>query len=39
MDAVRRSREDVPSDTEDPLFPVHFGLDLSGDEGGRPDEE
>lgn len=24
MDAVRRSREDVPSDTGDPLFPVHF---------------
>lgn len=28
MDAVRASREDVPSDTEDPLFPVHFGLTL-----------
>lgn len=28
MDAVRRSREDVPSDTENPLFPVHFGLDV-----------
>lgn len=30
MDAVRRSREDVPSDTGDPVFPVHFGLDLTG---------
>ncbi|GAA3033699.1 glycoside hydrolase family 3 protein [Microbacterium dextranolyticum] len=29
MDAVRASREDVPSDTEDPLFPVHFGLSLT----------
>jgi len=28
MDAVRASREDVPSDTGDPLFPVHFGLEL-----------
>lgn len=30
MEAVRRSREDVPSDTGDPLFPVHFGLALEG---------
>jgi beta-glucosidase len=30
MDAVRASREDVPSDTGDPVFPVHFGLDLAG---------
>lgn len=30
MEAVRRSREDVPSDTGDPLFPVHFGLTLEG---------
>ncbi|MCC4249997.1 glycoside hydrolase family 3 protein [Microbacterium testaceum] len=30
MDAVRASREDVPSDTGDPVFPVHFGLDLTG---------
>jgi beta-glucosidase len=30
MDAVRASREDVPSDTGDPVFPVHFGLDLEG---------
>lgn len=29
MDAVRHSREDVPSDTGDPVFPVHFGLDLT----------
>jgi beta-glucosidase len=28
MDAVRASREDVPSDTGDPVFPVHFGLRL-----------
>lgn len=39
MDAVRRSREDVPSDTEDPLFPVHFGLDLSGVQDGLSQEE
>jgi len=26
---VRHSREDVPSDTGDPVFPVHFGLDLT----------
>jgi beta-glucosidase len=30
MDAVRSSREDVPSDTGDPVFPVHHGLDLAG---------
>ena len=30
MDAVRASREDVPSDTGDPVFPVHFGLELAG---------
>ncbi len=30
MDAVRASREDVPSDTGDPVFPVHFGLEISG---------
>lgn len=30
MDAVRASREDVASDTGDPVFPVHFGLDLEG---------
>ncbi|BFM25865.1 glycoside hydrolase family 3 protein [Microbacterium sp. che218] len=29
MDAVRSSREDVPSDTGDPVFPVHHGLELS----------
>jgi beta-glucosidase len=34
MDAVRASREDVPSDTGDPLFPVHFGLELSARSGG-----
>ncbi|MFV9426442.1 glycoside hydrolase family 3 protein [Microbacterium sp. S1037] len=28
MDAVRSSREDVPSDTGDPVFPVHHGLEL-----------
>lgn len=28
MDAVRSSREDVPSDTGDPIFPVHHGLEL-----------
>jgi hypothetical protein len=28
MDAVRASRPDVPSDTEDPLYPVGAGLDL-----------
>ncbi|GAB3284810.1 glycoside hydrolase family 3 protein [Kineosporia babensis] len=28
MDAVRASRADVPSDTEDPVFPLHFGLAL-----------
>lgn len=28
MDAVRASREDVPSDTHDPIFPLHFGLSL-----------
>jgi beta-glucosidase len=26
MEAVRRQRADVPSDSEDPLFPVGFGL-------------
>jgi len=31
MDAVRRSREDVPSDSGDPVFPVHHGLDLAGE--------
>lgn len=34
MDAVRASREDVPSDTGDPLFPVHFGLELPQRVGG-----
>ncbi|MCD2170669.1 glycoside hydrolase family 3 protein [Microbacterium sp. JC 701] len=29
MDAVRSSREDVPSDTGDPVFPVHHGLELT----------
>ena len=29
MDAVRSSREDVPSDTGDPVFPVHHGLELA----------
>jgi len=29
MDAVRSSREDVPSDTGDPIFPVHHGLELA----------
>ncbi|MDQ1205900.1 glycoside hydrolase family 3 protein [Microbacterium sp. SORGH_AS_0862] len=29
MDAVRASREDVPSDTGDPLFPVRHGLRLA----------
>ncbi|MDR6691781.1 beta-glucosidase [Microbacterium sp. 1154] len=28
MDAVRSSREDVPSDSGDPVFPVHHGLEL-----------
>jgi len=28
MDAVRSSREDVPSDTGDPVFPVHHGLEI-----------
>ncbi|GAA3635439.1 glycoside hydrolase family 3 N-terminal domain-containing protein [Kineosporia mesophila] len=28
MDAVRASREDVPSETENPVFPLHFGLSL-----------
>jgi beta-glucosidase len=28
MDAVRASRPDVPSDTEDPLYPYGAGLDL-----------
>lgn len=28
MDAVRASREDVPSDTQDPMYPVHFGLSI-----------
>ncbi|WP_109775677.1 glycoside hydrolase family 3 N-terminal domain-containing protein [Quadrisphaera granulorum] len=28
MDAVRASREDVPSDTADPVFPLHHGLGL-----------
>ncbi|GAB6902361.1 glycoside hydrolase family 3 protein [Kineosporia succinea] len=28
MDAVRASRADVPGDTENPLFPVHFGLTI-----------
>lgn len=37
MDAVRASREDVPSDTGDPLFPVHFGLELPMRVGGRAD--
>ena len=37
MDAVRSSREDVPSDTGDPLFPVHFGLGLPMRVGGRAD--
>ncbi|KXC05279.1 glycoside hydrolase family 3 protein [Microbacterium hominis] len=37
MDAVRSSREDVPSDTGDPLFPVHFGLELPMRVGGRAD--
>ncbi len=32
MDAVRASREDVPSDTGDPVFPVHFGLEVTGAE-------
>ncbi|MBF4623532.1 glycoside hydrolase family 3 N-terminal domain-containing protein [Clavibacter sp. VKM Ac-2872] len=26
MDAVRASRTDVPSDTEDPVYPLHHGL-------------
>ena len=30
MDAVRSSREDVPSDSGDPVFPVHHGLELEG---------
>lgn len=30
MDAVRSSREDVPSDTGDPVFPVHHGLHVAG---------
>lgn len=30
MEAVRRSREDVPGDTEDPLFPAGHGLLLGG---------
>lgn len=29
MDAVRSSREDVPSDTGDPVFPVHHGLEIA----------
>ncbi|MCU1430932.1 MAG: Xylan 1,4-beta-xylosidase [Actinotalea sp.] len=29
MDAVRASREDVPHDTGDPLFPVRHGLDIA----------
>jgi beta-glucosidase len=29
MDAVRASRPDVPSDTDDPLYPYGSGLDLS----------
>lgn len=28
MDAVRASREDVPSDTENPLYPLNFGRGL-----------
>lgn len=28
MDAVRASRDDVPSDTENPMYPVHFGLSI-----------
>jgi beta-glucosidase len=36
MDAVRASREDVPSDTGDPVFPVHFGLDLTGADAPEP---
>ena len=37
MDAVRASREDVPSDTGDPLFAVHFGLELAARVGERAD--
>ena len=29
MEAVRNSRPDVPNDTENPLFPVGFGLDYA----------
>ncbi|MGX1161399.1 hypothetical protein RKD54_002308 [Pseudarthrobacter sp. SLBN-100] len=28
MNAVRASREDVPSDTKNPMYPVHFGLSI-----------
>lgn len=28
MDAVRASREDAPSDTEDPVYPLHHGIRL-----------
>ncbi|WZH35255.1 MAG: glycoside hydrolase family 3 N-terminal domain-containing protein [Microbacterium enclense] len=35
MDAVRSSREDVPSDTGDPVFPVHHGLELAGVTAGQ----
>jgi beta-glucosidase len=31
MDAVRASRPDVPSDTDDPLYPFGAGLDLTVD--------
>ncbi|EPD84918.1 beta-glucosidase [Microbacterium sp. oral taxon 186 str. F0373] len=37
MDAVRAAREDVPSDTGDPLFAVHFGLELAVPAGQRAD--
>ncbi|NYD67933.1 glycoside hydrolase family 3 protein [Agromyces atrinae] len=30
MDAVRASREDAPSDTENPVYPLHYGLSLHG---------
>jgi len=39
MEAVRNQKEDVPYDSEDPLFPFGFGLSYEGPQGGAGTEE